>query len=205
MRAPLGSLFFLENLMRIMIDIDDVLSNFNRKYLEIANEQFGSPLNIEIKHWDFHKSIPGFTREMEKHVFGIIKNTYNFYETLPPYSSEEEFAFLKKLIDEDEHEFYFITSRFKTKGRPVKEQSETWIKKYLKRDIKVFVTRDKGKLCRELQVDFAIDDSPEHIQNLIDNDINIYIMDWAYNRFIKHDFRVNSLAEFLNIIFQRKI
>ncbi len=183
-----------------MIDIDDVLSDFNKKFLEIANENFKTPLNIEIVHWNFHKSIPGFTKKMEGYVFDIIRNTEDFYESLQPYSKKEEFDLLSKLIENNEHSFYFITSRFETKGKSVEEQSQIWIKKYLKKDVNVFVSVNKGELCKELNIEIAIDDSPQHIIDLIDNGINTYIMDWAYNRHIDHSKRVSSLGNFLSII-----
>lgn len=186
--------------MNIMIDIDDVLSDFNKKFLEVANKNFKTPLNIEIVHWNFHKSIPDFTKEMEESVFDIIRNTEDFYECLQPYSNDEEFDFLGKLMEKGEHRFYFITSRFETKGKPVEEQSRIWLKKHLKKDVKVFVSSNKGELCKELGIELAIDDSPHHIINLIDNGINTYIMDWAYNRHIDHKKRVYSLGDFLNVI-----
>ena len=54
--------------VKVMIDVDDVLTNFNRAFLEISNLLFGTPLDVEITVWEFHKCVPGLDYEKEMQV-----------------------------------------------------------------------------------------------------------------------------------------
>ncbi len=187
--------------MKIMIDIDDILTDFNRAFLRIAHEMFEEvPLEVEVRVWDFWKSVPNLTLEMEEKVWEVIRNTEDFYESLPPYASEEDLMRLGDLIAEGRHEFYFITSRFPTKGRNVQIQSQRWIQKVIDEPVSVIVSSRKGELCEVLGIEYAVDDAPHHIENLLDHGINTYILDWPYNRHIEHRLRVKSLGEFLDSI-----
>ncbi|PNE22933.1 5'-nucleotidase [Mesotoga sp. Brook.08.YT.4.2.5.1] len=187
--------------MKIMIDIDDILSNFNLAFLKIANEMFEEvPMDVEVKVWDFWKSVPNLTLDMEERVWERIRNTPNFYEFLPPYASPKELKRLGSLVAQGCHEFYFITSRFPTKGRSVQLQSQRWIQKKIGEPVSVIVSSRKGELCKVLGIDYAVDDAPHHVENLLDHGINTYIMDWPYNRHIDHRLRVKNLGEFLDSV-----
>ncbi|MBO8167293.1 MAG: hypothetical protein DRP32_08640 [Thermotogae bacterium] len=186
--------------MKIMIDMDDVLTNFNVAFLEVANEMYGTPVDTTITVWDFWKCVPGLTLEMEEKVWERIKSTKNFYESLPAYASPRDLKRLADLLDEGIHEFYFITSRFPTKGRSVQAQSQRWLEKHLGRSGAVIVSSNKGQLCQILGIEYAVDDAPHHIENLLNHGINTYIIDWPYNRHIEHRFRVKTLGDFLDSI-----
>ncbi|MEJ5229777.1 MAG: hypothetical protein WHT65_07215 [Pseudothermotoga sp.] len=183
-----------------MIDVDDVLTNFNIAFLRLCHEQFGTPGDVQIKEWDFHKSIPGLTFEMEQLIWERIKQTENFYETLPVYASEEDLLLLRQTILEGEHDFYFITSRFPTKGKSVEEQTRFWIEQHVGIQPQIFVTPRKGRLCKELRVEIALDDAPHHIEDLTNHGIRTVVMDWSYNRHIKDLPRVKSLGEFIQLL-----
>lgn len=186
--------------MKIMIDMDDVLTNFNKAFLILANEMFGTPVDIKIENWDFWKSVPGLSLEMEEKIWERITATENFYETLPLYASEKDLTRLREILIDGTHEIYFVTSRFPVKGRSVQYQSQKWLQKYLGTNVSVIVNSSKGELCRLLGIDFAIDDAPHHIDNLLNHGITTYIIDWPYNRFIDHRLRVSSLGEFFDCI-----
>ena len=187
--------------MKIMIDIDDILTNFNLAFLRIAHEMYDEvPIEVEVKIWDFWKSVPNLTLEMEERVWERIRNTPNFYKSLPSYASDEDLRRLGELIAEGQHEVYFITSRFPTKGRNVQTQSQRWIQEEIGQPVSVIVSSRKGELCEVLGIEFAVDDAPHHIENLLDHGINTYIMDWPYNRHIDHRLRVKSLGEFLDSV-----
>lgn len=186
--------------MKIMIDMDDVLTNFNQAFLREANGMFGTPDDIKIENWDFWKSVPGLTLEMEEKIWEKITATENFYETLPLYASKDDLARLRQLLIEGIHEIYFVTSRFPVKGRSVQSQSQKWLQKYLDTNVSVIVNSTKGELCKLLGIDYAIDDAPHHINNLLTHGIATYIIDWPYNRYINHRFRVSSLGEFFDCI-----
>ncbi|MGJ8455303.1 5' nucleotidase, NT5C type [Pseudothermotoga sp. U03pept] len=183
-----------------MIDVDDVLTNFNRAFLKLCHETFGTPNDVQIREWDFYKSVPGLTFEMEQLVWEKIEQTVNFYETLPAYGSKEDFLSLRKAILEGKHEFYFITSRFPTKGKSVEEQTCSWIEQHVGVRPVVLVTPRKGRLCKELGIEIALDDAPHHIEDLASHGIRTVVMDWSYNRHIKDLPRVKSLGEFIELL-----
>jgi len=187
--------------MRVMIDMDDILTNFNLAFLEIAHDLFEEvPVNAEVKLWDFWKSVPNLTLEKEEKVWEVIRNTHNFYEILPAYASDEDLKRLARLLREGEHEIYFITSRFPTRGRSVQSQSQRWLLEKIGEPGSVIVSSRKGEICQALGIEYAVDDAPHHIENLLDHGIATYIMDWPYNRHIDHRLRVKNLGEFLDSI-----
>ena len=51
--------------MKVMIDMDDVLTNFNLAFLQVAHRMYEEvPVNVEVKVWDFWKGVPNFTLDM---------------------------------------------------------------------------------------------------------------------------------------------
>ncbi|HOJ87802.1 MAG TPA: hypothetical protein PLP64_03835 [Pseudothermotoga sp.] len=183
-----------------MIDVDDVLTNFNKAFLQLSHELFGTPTDIQIEVWDFYKCVPGLTYEMEQIVWEKIRQTDDFYLTLPAYASQEDLLLLRKVIQTGEHEIFFITSRFPTKGKSIEEQTTLWIENHVGVTPKVFVTSKKGQFCKELSIELALDDAPHHINDLTNHGIPTVIMDWSYNRHIKNLPRVRTLGEFIALI-----
>lgn len=183
-----------------MIDVDDVLTDFNSAFLNLCHEFFGTPKDVQITVWDFYKCVPGLTYEMEQIVWKKIKQTENFYESLPVYASQEDLLLLKEFIEAGRHDIFFITSRFPTKGKTVEEQTTFWIEKYVGIRPRVFVTPKKGMLCRQLEIRLALDDAPHHIEDLTNHGIQTVVMDWSYNRHITNLPRVKTLKEFIKLI-----
>lgn len=183
-----------------MIDVDDVLTNFNKAFLELSHRLFGTPLDIQITVWDFYRCVPGLSYEMEQIVWEKIKETEDFYETLPAYASQEDLLMLKDFIQKADHEVFFITSRFPTRGKTVEEQTVLWIERYVGIKPRVFVTSKKGMFCKELKINLALDDAPHHIEDLMNHGISTVVMDWSYNRHIANLPRVKTLGEFIKLI-----
>lgn len=179
-----------------MIDIDDVLTNFNRAFLEISNKLFSTPVEVEITVWEFHKCVPGLDYDKEMIVWETIENTEDFYEQLPLYASQEDLELLRQVVKIGV-DVYLITARFPVKGKTVEEQTRNWIEKYLGLELPVIVTSSKGKKCKEIGISLALDDAPHHIQDLIEQGIPTVVMDWPYNRHLDSLPRVKSLKEFL--------
>jgi len=187
--------------VKVMIDMDDILTNFNLAFLQLTHRMYEEvPVSIEVKVWDFWKSVPNLTLEMEESVWEAIRDTPNFYESLPAYACREDLLRLAEIMRAGRHEIYFITSRFPTKGRTVQAQSQRWMLEHVGEPGAIIVSSSKGELCRILGVELAVDDAPHHIENLLDHGINTYIMDWSYNRHIDHRLRVKNLGEFLDCI-----
>jgi hypothetical protein len=184
-----------------MIDIDDILSNFNLAFLKSRMKCLKKcQWMLRSRYGTFGKACPILSLDMEERVWERIRNTPNFYEFLPPYASPKELKRLGSLVAQGCHEFYFITSRFPTKGRSVQLQSQRWIQKKIGEPVSVIVSSRKGELCKVLGIDYAVDDAPHHVENLLDHGINTYIMDWPYNRHIDHRLRVKNLGEFLDSV-----
>jgi len=102
---------------------------------------------------------------------------------------------------QDQFDFTFITSRWPTRGDPVKKQSEAWLQRRGISDPQVYVTGDKGRVCAALEVDYFIDD-------LVDNlyDVSSFsprtvpiVMDRSYNQEYEGP-RVSSILSFFDYV-----
>jgi len=84
---------------------------------------------------------------------------------------------------------YIITSRCKENDwtsdelkNGVEEITKEWLKKNnINYDYIFFNVKDKGKICKENNIDIMIEDYPENIDKLIGN-TEIIIFDYPYNR-----------------------
>ncbi len=186
--------------IRIMLDIDGVLSNFTKFFLEAAHEMFQTPLIPSVNHWNYAEAGIGLTKEMTREVWERILQTEDLWEKLEPIVKEEELQTLREMVEDPHYEFFAITARPQTPGKPVILQCQNWLETHVCRGISVIPRRDKVKVCKGLDINYAIDDSPVFVKELLEGGINIYLQNQPYNQEIQGIMRVNSLKEFLEII-----
>lgn len=145
--------------MKIGIDIDDTLTN--------TKEQ-------QIKYWKkYYNTNPkeGFTENIPHNIneFNVDNYISKFWDTY-----REELSFnssfkkntseiINKLI-KDGHQLCIITSRPDNKYQSLKERISTWFK-HNNINITTIYTSifDKGKFCKDNNIDLLIDDSIKHI------------------------------------------
>lgn len=100
--------------MRIGLDVDGVLSDFNTEYMALVNKLFKKKYPIEeAKNWHLHDTYKDFTPDMEKKAFEVIGETPSFWLNLRPFD-KESMKELAHFCGEHEHNVYFITNRYPT-------------------------------------------------------------------------------------------
>lgn len=176
--------------MIIGIDIDDTLNNEYQFMIDFGTMYCNKIGKYSLKNIDTIESHYMFEwGEKTAHQFW---NTYmETFCKLPaiPFSGEV----IKKLKSEG-HKIYIITAR---------EKNDPWFPKNMARDLenitikwlldnginfdKIFFScEDKGKVCKENNVDIMIDDDPRNIDKLIGN-TNVFVFDKPYNRKPEYD------------------
>ena len=166
--------------MRIGLDIDNVISDFDKKLLE------------------------EFTKEdKNKRNKGIINKDGNWIKDMFDWSNEEiddffqkhmqEFAkdfelvkdckkYMDKLLDEG-HKLYLITNRAYPHYTNPYEVTTEWLKKNNINYTNLILSEsyNKSKECKENNIDVMFDDSRRNVRFLLENNIKAYLMKTDYN------------------------
>lgn len=192
--------------MKIGIDIDNVISNFNEELLK------------EYKKYD--KSINGK---------GIV-NKDAYITEMFNWSKEEERTFYKnniekiainlkaiegaskyiKKLKEDGHIIYIISGRDNGEYSEPYKMTTDWLKKYNIVYDKLFLvdaynSHSKTEMCLKHNIDVMIDDSKRMCKDIKENGIRALLMDTPYNRDTEEFERVNSWEEIYNKLSNKKI
>lgn len=182
--------------MRIGLDIDGVLADFNRAYAIQLRDVTGRDLippgyNFDaVPVWDWEKAL-GYTNEEVSEVWKVIKTHSNFWVRLGSLPGARH---LKQLDSDSTNEIYYITSR---PGYTSKIQTELWLKARGVMNPTVLISSNKGPIAAGLGLDVFIDDKPENISDVIKHSsARCYLLDYPYNRHASF-VRVNSLTEAL--------
>lgn len=165
--------------MRIGIDIDDTITNsYNRilsefeKYYNINKYMY---MNSGISYYDIMKD-----KETFPDYYDYCKNNFEriLYDVPLKHNVKEVLDKLK-----ENNEIIFITARNKD------EYSDpyTYTKDYLDRnnikyDELYTDVEDKGKLCKEINIDIFIDDAITHCEGATKYNIETYLFDNTFNK-----------------------
>lgn len=78
------------------------------------------------------------------------------------------------------HELYFISAR----GEELLSETKTWFQNYCLPSSNIYLTsgRTKTTLCKELNLDMFIEDSPKEAAEITDLRIPVFLLDTDYNR-----------------------
>lgn len=156
--------------MRLAIDLDGVLCNFNQAFSKVLGKYSKAVIPVDLPtfpscwDWPLHY---GVNPEEEAKAWREVNVSEIFWKDLQPMPTAE--ADLKALahVASNDHEIYFLTMR--GNGVNVKRQSEEWLWRYRFHFPTVIPTYDKATLARMLKVDVLLDDCPkvlEHAQQL---------------------------------------
>jgi len=187
--------------MRIGIDIDNVISNFNEALLEEY-----------LKH-DKELRNTGIINENAQYIrngmFDWTENEEtNFYksniERIVKGLSVKDGA--KEYIDKlknDGNEIYIITGRDNGEYSDPYNMTQDWLDSQKIYYDKIIYTNaykhDKYSICIENDIDIIIDDSKTMCENCRDNGVKAVLMDTPYNKDSDIE-RVNSWQEFYNYV-----
>ncbi len=151
--------------MKLGIDVDGVLADFNTAFIEriiaITGKDLFPPRPFDIPVWDYPQYY-GYTEAEISAVWARIKADSYFWARLPVYpDTHDVLKLLARRYSGDD--IYFITSR---PGIYAKQQTETWLRIHECYDRPtVLISGAKGLCADALGLDKYIDD---HWENCVD-------------------------------------
>jgi 5'(3')-deoxyribonucleotidase len=187
--------------MRIGIDVDGVLADFNTSFIERVIQVTGKDLfparPFDILVWDYPQSY-GYTSKEVSAVWENIKADPTFWYSLAPYGDTlDALATIRDLANY--HDIYFITAR---PGIVAKQQTERWLRS-MGGDPSwgptVLISSDKLGCVKALGIELYIDDKTENCQST-QLACSTLLMSRPWNRKAERLTRVNTLMDFLNVI-----
>ena len=192
--------------MKIGIDIDNVLSNFNEVLLNDYLEHDKSINNSGIIHkeeyirkmfdWDISYEQEYYKKNIERlaSLFKPIKDSSKYVNKLK----------------EDGHEIYIISGRDNGEYSDPVNMTIDWLKKYNISYDKIVLTnaykhQEKADICIELGIDIMIDDSINVCTKCSDNNIECILFETPYNKKENRFNRLSSWEEIYNYITNKKV
>ena len=193
--------------MRIGIDIDNVISNFNDELLKEYLEHDKKLRNTGIINENPHHITQGmFDWTKEENDDFYYNNIERIAKKLKPLSRAAEI--ISKLKNEN-NEIYIISSRDNGEYTNPKEMTEKWLSdNNIQYDVLILTYKgEKGKICKENNIDIMIDDSAGICRDCFENNITTLIMDKPCNREEKEITRVHNWKEIYEFItnYKRKV
>jgi uncharacterized HAD superfamily protein len=166
--------------LRVGIDMDGVVDDFNSSFQKEITAELGIILPHTYPVWDWPQH-HGLTESQVARVWNRIRHhnaCENWWFTLDPLPD----TYLLGPAS-TEHELFFITSRVATPGLSIRQQTAQWLTTH--HGIiapHVYVSHEKGETAQELNLDYFIDDKPEHIEDVAGVGVMSYVCDAEYNR-----------------------
>lgn len=190
--------------LKIAIDLDDTVWDFQSVFFKFWNEKFGTSYNIknlsvyplEDLFKISHSELEDFLDEFE---------LYSDFKKLPIIEGARKA--IKKL--KESHEIFFITAR-PPKRRASTEECFTYHfgeldKIYFLGEPKFLKFKTKGELCNFFGADILIDDNIENLKSCSTFTIEPFLFNhyWNQNNSDKRIKRVNNWKEVLEVIQKR--
>lgn len=171
--------------MRIGIDVDGVLANFVVSYRRLIVTMTGRNLfqpgdDVNPPVWDWEK-LRGYTDEEIKPVWAHIMTSPDFWVHLTALPGATALAQRIARLEND-HDLYFVTARV---GDGAKWQTEVWLNTMIPVQLPtVLLSKDKGAICKALNIDLYIDDNLPNVQGVVEQSpkTRTYLLDYAYNQ-----------------------
>ncbi len=200
--------------LRIGVDIDGVLADFNEAYVRrcisvTGKDLFPGPYGTwTIKTWNYPEAF-GYTAEEVSAVWDSIKKDGYFWESLGHYDTTHDdiamLAYCASILNDD---LYFITAR---PGIMSKTQTERWLAHKVRLTVgshkfepTVLITSKKGLAARTLDLDVYIDDKWENCLEVAQTSTRCFMMNRGWNNQYEaaaYDIiRVQSVADMMNVV-----
>ena len=171
--------------MRIGIDIDNCISNFDdtllKEYLKHDKELRNTGIMNENAEY-LRKGMFDWTLEEENIFYNA--NIERIAKNLKPIENAPKYI---NKLKQDGHEIYIITGRDNGEYKDPYKLTKEWLNKYnIIYDKLIFTnaynTHEKTKICIENNIDIMIEDSTRISLDLINNGIKVYTMNTRYNQ-----------------------
>ena len=181
--------------MRIGIDIDNVISNFNDELLKEYLEHDKKLRNTGIINENPHHITQGmFDWTKEENDDFYYNNIERIAKKLKPLSRAAEI--ISKLKNEN-NEIYIISSRDNGEYTNPKEMTEKWLSdNNIQYDVLILTYKgEKGKICKENNIDIMIDDSINNCKDVSEYGIKVLLMETRYNKHVTEFEKVSNWRE----------
>ena len=192
--------------MKIGIDIDNVLSNFNEILLNDYLEHDKTLNNNGIIHkGEYIRRMFDWDTSYEQNYYR--NNIERLASLLTPIKNSSRYI---NKLKEDGNEIYIISGRDNGEYSNPYDMTINWLKKYNIPYDKLILTnaykhQEKAEVCKELGIDIMIDDSINVCKKCSDNNIECILFGTPYNKEEKRFNRINSWEEIYNYVRNKKI
>ena len=193
--------------MKIGIDIDNVISNFD----EVLKKEFLIH-DKELRNTGIINPEAYMTKGMFDWTDDEIWTLYleNIGRITPSLDVIEGASKYIKKLKQDGHTIYIISGRDNGEYTDSYNMTKNWLEKYDITYDKLFLvdaynSHSKTEICLENNVDIMIDDSKRMCTDIKKHGIRAFIMDTPYNRDTNEFKRVCSWKEIYDIISNNKI
>lgn len=167
--------------MKIGIDIDNVISNFNdellKEYVKHDKKLRGTGIINENPYY-ITRGMFDWTDEENEQFYR--NNIERIASNLKPIRNA------KKVIDrlkQEGNEIYIISNRDNGEYTDAKTLTTNWLKKYnIYYDKLILTNFNKGQVCKENHIDIMIEDSIRHCVDIMENGIKCFMMTTRYNK-----------------------
>lgn len=187
--------------MRIGVDIDNVLSNFNEILLNDYLNHDKSLRNSGIVNKDVYiRKMFDWPEEYEKEYYkNNIERLASFFEPIKDCSK------YIKLLRKEGNKIYIISGRNNGEYSDPHNMTINWLKKYDIEYDELILTnaynhQEKADICLKNNIDIMIDDSTNVCSKCIDNNIKSLLFNTEYNKKENRFERVNSWEEIYKYI-----
>ena len=193
--------------MKIGIDCDGVLANFNHAFVELTVRVLGKDLypgpagTFDIFTWNYPEFF-GYTSSDVTKIWDHIKSDPDFWLNIPAYKNTKQAMKVLANLQQSNNDIYFITNRM---GVNAKRQTEKWLDRFDMMPTTVLLSKEKGFCATALALDAYIDDKWENCVDVaMQNDtIKVFCMDQPWNHTKVSDLkilRVSSILEMLSYL-----
>ena len=167
--------------MRIGLDIDNVVTDFDKKILEEFYKEDKNKRNKGIINPDGNWIKNMFDWSIDEVEDFFNKNMQEFAKVLEPRKDAKHY--MDKLLN-DGHSLYLISHRAYPHYTIPYEVTKEWLKNNDINYTKLILSKDtnKSRECRENNIDVMFDDVRVNCHQLIDSGIKCYLMGTNYNQ-----------------------
>lgn len=172
------------NKLKIGIDIDDVIAEFRKGFLDYYKRQ-----GHDFDFWKAYSaySVKEFFTDWDK----VDKDIDDFHY-LPELERLDLVEGSSEIVNSliEQHEIVFITSR----PREHKDATKRFIEKYFPEDLKIIHSEEmdksinndngpvtKGDICEEESVDVMIEDNPRYAKDCAERGIFVFVLEKPWN------------------------
>jgi 5'(3')-deoxyribonucleotidase len=195
----------LNNRKIIGVDVDGILANFGRGFVQVVNEVFPEKkvlLDFEPNSWGYDEILTA--EEMDK-AWEFLKTVPDFWYRLPSYP--ENVRALDKAQAYDNLDIYCITSRVETIGTSALRQTMDWLSVEMCGAVSTIVVKfpsEKIRLLKAIGACAFVDDKLETAIDIDHHSKNCqsFLLDRPWNRVGRpSDLKVvSNLDEYLNAV-----